>query len=172
MKIARWSWKLLAVALVCAAGLTMTQFAATQEVPQKKSDAAQKKNAPTEKQETEKQETEKSTPARKGVSTFMRMKLDASQKILEGLALEDFELIQEGAAKLEDMSAAEKWRVTNDPFFREHSNDFQKIAKRLSKNAKEGKLEASALIWLEATMQCIECHKWTRANLIVGQPER
>ena len=164
MKNVRWSWKLLAVALVGAAGLTMTQFAATQEAPQKKSDAAQKKNAPAEKQETE-----KSTPARKGISTFMRMKLEASQKILEGLALEDFELIQEGAAKLEDMSAAEKWRVTNDPFFREHSNDFQKIARRLSKSAKEGKLEGSALIWLEATMQCIECHKWTRANLIVDK---
>ena len=100
------------------------------------------------------------------------MKLEASQKILVGLALEDFELIQEGAVKLEEMSAAEKWRVSNDPFFREHSNDFQNITRRLSKNAKDGKLEGSALAWLEATMQCIECHKWTRANLIVGKLER
>ena len=166
MKNVRWSWKLLAVALVCAAGLTMTQFAATQEAPQKKSDAAQKKDAA----KTPQKDEEKAAPARKGISIFMRMKLDASQKILAGLALEDFELIQEGANKLEDMSAAEKWRVTNDPFFREHSNDFQKIAKRLAKNAKEGKLEGSALTWLEATMQCIECHKWTRANLIADKP--
>ena len=41
---------------------------------------------------------------------------------------------------------------------------------RLSKNAKDGKLEGSALSWLEATMQCIECHKWTRANLIADKP--
>jgi hypothetical protein len=68
------------------------------------------------------------------------------------------------------MSAAEKWRVTNDAIYREHSNDFQKIARRLAKNARAGKLEASALTWLEATMQCIECHKWTRANLIANQP--
>lgn len=155
----------MAVALIGASGLTMTQFAATQEAPpKKKTDATPKKETQAEKKEDEK------TPQRKGISIFMRMKLDASEKILEGLAMEDFELIQEGAAKLEDMSAAEKWRVTNDPFFREHSNDFQKVAKRLSKNAKEGKLEASALTWLEATMQCIECHKWTRANLIADKP--
>ena len=168
MKASRWGWSMLAVALIGAGGLTMTQFAATQETqPEKKADAKQKQEA-----KAPQKDDEKVTPARKGISIFMRQKLDASQKILEGLALEDFELIQEGAATLEDMSAAEKWRVTNDPFFREHSNDFQKIAKRLAKNAKEGKLEASALTWLEATMQCIECHKWTRANLIAGQPER
>ena len=167
MNAAPWGWNALAVVLIGASGLTMTQFAATQETPPKKADTAQK-----EKPQAGKQETDKSTPARKGVSTFMRMKLEASQKILEGLALEDFELIQEGATKLEDMSTAEKWRVSNDPFFREHSNNFQKIAKRLTKNAKEGKLEGSALTWLEATMQCIECHKWTRANLIAGKPER
>ena len=165
MKTSRWGWNALAVALIGASGLTMTQFAATQEAPPTKAEAAQK-----EKPQAEKPAADKTTPPRKGISIFMRMKLDASQKILEGLALEDFELIQEGAAKLEDMSAAEKWRVTNDPFFREHSVDFQKTAKRLTKNAKEGKLEGSALAWLEATMQCIECHKWTRANLIADKP--
>ena len=166
MQTSRRGWNVLAVALIGVSGLTMTQFAATQEAPpKKKTDTTPKKDTQAEKKEEEK------TPQRKGISIFMRMKLDASQKILEGLAMEDFELIQEGAAKLEDMSAAEKWRVTNDPFFREHSVDFQRTAKRLAKNAKEGKLEGSALAWLEATMQCIECHKWTRANLVADKPQ-
>lgn len=65
------------------------------------------------------------------------------------------------------MSAAEKWRVTNDPLDREHCVDFQRLAQRLVKNGKDGKLEASALTWIEMTMQCIECHKWSRANLVV-----
>lgn len=171
MKAARWSWNVLAIALIGISGLAMTQFAATQETqPSKKTEAAQKEA--TEKKATGKKETEKDKTAlgKKGLSIFMRMKLDASQKILAGLALEDYELIQEGADKLQEMSAAEKWRVTNDPFFREHSADFQKLAKRLAANAKDGKLEAAALTWMEATMQCIECHKWTRANLIAGQP--
>ena len=174
MKAARWSWNVLAIALVGVSGLAMTQFAATQETQSpKKTEAAQKEAA--EKKEVEKKDgkkeadKDKAAPGKKGLSIFMRMKLDASQKILAGLALEDYELIQEGADKLQEMSAAEKWRVTNDPFFREHSNDFQKMAKRLSANAKDGKLDAAALTWMEVTMQCIECHKWTRANLIAGQ---
>ncbi len=169
MKTARWGWSALAVALIGAGGLTMTQFAATQETqPPKKTEPAAKK----EDEKSAKKKDEKTTPARQGVSKFMRMKLEASQQVLAGLALEDFELIQEGAAKLEEMSAAEKWRVTNDPFFREHSVDFQRVAQRLVKNGKDGKLDAAALSWLELTMQCIECHKWSRANLVVDQPAR
>jgi hypothetical protein len=165
MQTSRWGWNVLALSVIGVSGLAITPFAGTQETPSQQAKAAQ-----TEKPKSEKQDADPSTQARKGVSLFMRMKLDASQKILEGLAMDDFELIQEGAAKLEEMSAAEKWRVTNDAIYREHSNDFQKIARRLAKNAKAGKLEASALTWLEATMQCIECHKWTRANLIANQP--
>lgn len=168
MKASRWSWSVLAVALVGAGGLTMTQFAATQETqPTKKAEPAQKDSA-----KTPQKDDEKATPARKGLSTFMRMKLEASQKVLAGLALEDFELIQEGAEKLDEMSAAEKWRVTKDPLYREHSVDFQRLAQRLVKNGKDGKLEASALTWIEMTMQCIECHKWSRANLVVDAPTR
>lgn len=158
----------MAVALIGVGGLTMTQFAATQETQ------APKKAEPAQKEEPKSatKKDEKTTPARQGVSKFMRMKLDASQQVLAGLALEDFELIQEGAGKLEEMSAAEKWRVTNDPFFREHSVDFQRVAQRLVKNGKDGKLDAAALTWLEMTLQCIECHKWARAHLIVDQPAR
>lgn len=168
MKASRWGWSVLAVALIGAGGLTMTQFAATQETqPPKKTEPAQKDSV-----KAPKKDDEKASPARKGISTFMRMKLEASQKVLAGLALEDFELIQEGATTLEEMSAAEKWRVTKDPLYREHSVDFQRIAQRLVKNGKDGKLDASALTWIEMTMKCIECHKWSRANLIVDAPAR
>ena len=168
MNATRWSWSALAVVLIGMAGLTITQFAATQETqPPKKAEPAQKGDA-----KTPQKDDEQATPARRGLSKFMRMKLEASQKVLAGLALEDFELIQEGAGQLGEMSVAAKWRVTNDPFYRQHSGDFQRMAQRLAKNGKEHKLDASALVWLEMTMQCIECHKWTRAHLIADQPDR
>ena len=168
MKASRWGWSVLAIAMIGVGGLTMTQFAATQETqPAKKAEPAKKGDA-----KSAKKDAEQATPARQGLSKFMRMKLEASQKVLAGLALEDFELIQEGAEQLEEMSVAEKWRVSNDALFREHSVDFQKVARRLVKNGKDGKLDAAALTWLEMTMQCIECHKWSRANLIVDQPAR
>ncbi len=168
MKASRWGWSALAVVLIGAGGLTMTQFAATQETP------PAKKAEPTQKEDVKlpQKDDEKGTPVRRGVSKFMRMKLEASQKVLAGLVLEDFELIQEGAAKLEAMSTAENWRVSKDPLYREHSDDFQRVAQRLVKNGKEEKLDASALSWLEMTMQCIECHKWSRANLIADNPAR
>ena len=166
MKLSQWTWNILAVTLIGAGGLTMTQFAATQETqPAKKPATVQKEDA-----KVPQKDDAKETPARRGVSKFMRMKLEASQKVLAGLALEEFELIQEGAGTLAEMSAAEKWRVSNDPLYREHSVDFQRVAQRLVKNGKDGKLEASALTWLELTMQCIECHKWSRANLVVDAP--
>ena len=165
MKSFRWGWSVLAIGIVGVGGLTVTQFAATQESPPaQKVEPSQKGD-----EKSARKDDEKPAPARQGLSKFMRMKLDASQKVLAGLALEDFELIQEGAAKLEEMSAAEKWRVTKDALFREHSVDFQRVAQRLVKNGKDGKLDAAALTWIELTMQCIECHKWSRANLIVNQ---
>ncbi|MDA1229155.1 MAG: hypothetical protein O2856_00145, partial [Planctomycetota bacterium] len=50
---------------------------------------------------------------------FMRMKLDASSKILEGLALEDPALMKEGADQLAKMSGAEQWHVFMDPVYRQ-----------------------------------------------------
>lgn len=165
MKLSGWVWNASAVAVLGIGGLTMTQFAATQDTDPAPPSAA------TQKSQTDpsgEQNDTKSPPTRQGLSKFMRMKLEASQKVLAGLALEDYELIQEGAAKLEQMSTAEKWRVSRDPLYREHSIEFQRSTQRLVKNAKDGKLEAAALSWLEATMQCIECHKWSRANLVVA----
>lgn len=160
MNAARWGRIALAVAFLGVGGLTMTQFAETQET------SPLKKEPP----KLSRKDGERVPPTRRKHSTFMRMKLDASQKVLEGLALEDFDLIQEGAASLEEMSAAEKWRVTNDPIYREHSADYQRAARRLIKEAKEEKLEAAALTWIDMTMQCIECHKWARSNMIAEQP--
>ena len=174
MKTARRSWSVLAIALIGVGGLIVAQFAATQEsVPPKKAEPAPLKTTKAPQKDGVKDPLgDGAAPGRKALSKFMRMKLDASQQVLAGLALEDFELIQEGAKTLEEMSAAEKWRVSTDPVFRQHSSDFQRMAQRLVKNGKDEKLEASALVWLEMTMQCIECHKWSRTNLMVDQPSR
>ncbi|MDA0835481.1 MAG: hypothetical protein O2955_11285 [Planctomycetota bacterium] len=105
----------------------------------------------------------------KDLSEFMREKLAASNQILEGLATEDFKLIQDGAVKLQDLSQAEKWRISNDVMYKQHSSEFTRVAAQLQKQAKEGNLEGSALSWLQATMSCIECHKFVRSTLIAEQ---
>ncbi len=100
---------------------------------------------------------------------FMHKKLEASNKILEGLVLEDTDLIKQGATVLSEMSAAEKWRVSNDAMYQQFSQEFQRTAAKLVEAAKEKNLDRAALRWMDTTMSCIECHRFVRNELVVGQ---
>ena len=102
------------------------------------------------------------------VNHFMRLKLAASSKILEGLATEDFTLIKEGAREMNKMSSREKWRVTNDALYRNFSGDFQRVTKDLIEAADEENLDRAALKWMDATMSCIECHRYARGIMIAS----
>lgn len=112
------------------------------------------------------------TPAGRRVDVelrmFMRMKLDASSRILEGLAIEDLSLVREGARNLAEMSRAEKWRVSTDPLYRQHSADFQEIVAQLEKAAEEKNPDRAALKWMDATMSCLECHRYVRGMHLVS----
>jgi len=103
-----------------------------------------------------------------GIHAFMRMKLDASSKILEGLATEDFALIRSGAEKLQSMSAAEKWSVKNDVLYRQYSTEFRQHADKLLETAKSRNLDGSTLAWIECTMSCVRCHKHVRGIKVAG----
>ncbi len=105
----------------------------------------------------------------KDLSHFMRVKLEASGKILEGLAIEDFSLIVQGARQLNAMSKAEKWRVSNDPIYRQFSGDFQRVTQELVEAAQGDNLDRAALKWMDATMGCIECHRYARGMMIAGE---
>jgi hypothetical protein len=95
-------------------------------------------------------------------SKFMRMKLEACRQILEGLTTENAALVKDGANKLVEMSAAEKWQVHNDVMYRQFSNEFQRSARSLLEAAEKENFDGAALKWLDTTMKCIECHKFVR----------
>ena len=108
-------------------------------------------------------------PSPKGsVRPFMRMKLEASNKIPEGLATDDFRLVREGAQTLHKMSSAEKWRVSNDVLYRQYSAEFSRDAERLLEKANERNLDGATLAWVECTMSCVRCHKYARSIKIAG----
>ncbi len=101
------------------------------------------------------------------LAKFMRAKLKASTQILEGLCLEDFESIQKGAEKLKSMSNEERWRVSNDALYRQHSAEFRNAVDNILTAAKEKKnLDSAALAWTKTTLSCIECHRWVRNTLV------
>ncbi len=98
---------------------------------------------------------------------FMRKKLEASSQILEGLALEDHALIKQGAEALAKMSTTEKWHISKDVMYRQFSNEFQRNAEKLVDAANDKNINRAALRWMDATMSCIECHRFVRNDLVV-----
>lgn len=144
-----------------AAGLSEPDVLRGADAPQKKAEAAPK--APAKPKRTPQEQ--------KALTEFMRVKLSASETILEGLVTEDYEMVEKGAKKLQELSAAEKWRISNDAIYRQHSQQFSRVAGDLAKAAKDENLQAAALHWVEATMSCIECHRFVKAMLITdGAP--
>ena len=105
------------------------------------------------------------------LSKFMRAKLKASTQVLEGLCTQDYSLVLKGAKTLETMSAAEKWRVSNDAMYRQYSAEFRRTVGDLRKAADQKKLDSAVLAWTKTTLSCIECHRALKTILISDQPK-
>ena len=101
---------------------------------------------------------------------YMRLKLEASNKVLEGLCVNDPAMVKEGAIKLNEMSRSERWRVSNDAMYRQFSGDFRGITQQLIDAAKEENMDRAALKWMDATMSCIECHRFVRGIMVADAP--
>ena len=93
---------------------------------------------------------------------YMRKKLHASNQILEGLCTDDSTLVAEGARTLNELSDSERWRVTNDPMYRQFSGDFRQITQQLMEAAEKKNMDRAALKWMDVTMSCIDCHSFVR----------
>lgn len=111
------------------------------------------------------------SPAKPGLKkqamkAFMRKKLASSQDVIEGLALEDYELIEKGAKSLRAMSAAAEFMVSNDPIYRDHADDFRRVVAKMEKAAREKRIDGATLGFMDMTMNCVECHKYVRTILV------
>lgn len=96
------------------------------------------------------------------LKSFMRKKLAASSTILEGLTVEDPDLIHDGATALLEMSRAEAWNVLLDEEYRDHSRDFRTAVKKLDQAAGDKNFDNALLQWLDAVKGCVECHRHVR----------
>jgi hypothetical protein len=93
---------------------------------------------------------------------LMEEKLKNSQKLLEGLATNDFDKIKASADELIRISKAAEWIVHKTPQYEVHTNNFRQAAETISKKAKDKNLEGAALAYVDMTMTCIRCHQHTR----------
>src|SRR6187399_311132 len=86
---------------------------------------------------------------------FMRDKLELSQHVLEGLALEDYDLISAKATKLGAMSREADWRVFENPDYDQQSVIFRRQVNALVKAARDKDLDAATLAYVRLTMSCV-----------------
>ena len=97
------------------------------------------------------------------VAVFMRMKLEHSGRVLEGLALEDFDKIQRAGAALALASQASSWQVLQTEEYARQSAEFRRSCESLRTAGRERNIDAAVLAWLEVTMKCVQCHKYVRS---------
>jgi hypothetical protein len=144
--------KAISAVAVLAGGLAV--FA--QAPPAKKEKAV--KTAPAKKEDDKRNDAQDD----KDLVAFMRMKLNHSQKVLEGLVTEDFKLMADHSNQMALLVHDENWMVVETPDYRHHSADFQMVANRLTKAAREENLDGATLAYVDLMMSCVNCHKYTR----------
>jgi len=94
---------------------------------------------------------------------FMQLKLDHSQKILEGLVREDFEAMAKHSQELSLLSIDASWQVLQTAEYAQQSLEFRRAADALTAAAKKKNLEGAALGYVDVTMKCVNCHKYVRS---------
>jgi len=101
-------------------------------------------------------------PKPKDEPGIMRQKLGHSQKILEGLAQNDFDLIDKSARELMDLSKQAEWKALKTAQYELYSNEFRRNAESLAQAAKARNLDAATLAYVDLTLNCVKCHRHTR----------
>jgi hypothetical protein len=101
----------------------------------------------------------------------MRVKLVHSQKILEGLTIEDFDAVAKNSQALALLSLSSNWRVMQTEEYVQLSKEFRRLADNLTETAKAENLEGATLAYVILTTNCIRCHQHIReARLGAGRP--
>lgn len=111
---------------------------------------------------------EKKTPTQ----IFMRAKLESAQQVLEGLAVEDFQLIRKGAERMEAMSKATQWHLIEGPVYAHHSAEFRRCCEDLAKRADQKNIDAAAMSYMQLTLACVNCHRYVRSTRVVQKGRR
>ena len=98
------------------------------------------------------------------VKALMHRKLESSQSIIQGLALEDYELLAKEAQTLRLLSLDAGWNVVQTKEYSRISGEFRDAAKKIGKAGKDKNLDAAGLGYFQLTMTCIDCHRHVRAE--------
>jgi hypothetical protein len=104
----------------------------------------------------------------KELGNLMKRKLENSQKILEGIAINDFDKISKHADELIFISKQTEWKILKTAEYDVYSNQFRRNATELVDKAKEKNLDGAALAYVDLTLTCVKCHKHVRETRRTG----
>ncbi len=100
----------------------------------------------------------------------MKLKLESSQKVLEGIAIENFATIFANAQKLVVLSQAAGWQARQTPEYQQFTAEFRRHAEALQKAARSENVDAASVAWFQLTISCVNCHRHMRGVQTVQSP--
>lgn len=112
--------------------------------------------------------TQAQSKRNRATKEFMRAKLELSQRVLEGLATEEYDLIIANGNRLSAMTLQADWSRFENPDYDPQSVIFRRQVTALVKAARDKNLDAATLAYLRVTMSCVDCHKLVRGKPIAS----
>lgn len=100
------------------------------------------------------------------VTPLMRMKLEKSKAILEGLALEDYDALARNAQSLRLLSLEAGWNIFQTKEYISQSSDFRRATDLIVDAANEKDIHRAALGYVSLTVRCVECHSYMRKHKV------
>ncbi|WP_435009325.1 hypothetical protein P12x_000577 [Tundrisphaera lichenicola] len=106
---------------------------------------------------------------RKALSAAMAKKLRYAHQLLTSLAIEDFAKMTIDAGELKRLGETTLMKISPDLEYIKYSTEFSSIAEELGRRAKEHDLNGATSSYIRLTMNCVECHKYSRDKSIFGR---
>ena len=141
-----------ALVMLCAAGFAL----------------AQERSRVVPKKSVEPQDKAKADPNK---LTVMERKLLNAQKLLEGLAMKDFDKIDKSADSLMECLKEATWRINDTDKYLLYSNEFLRNIEGMQKASKKKNIDAATLAYVEMTLTCVKCHEHLRETRIGMAPD-
>lgn len=89
-------------------------------------------------------------------------KLQNTQKLLEGIALGKFDMIEKHANELVRISKTAEWLNQKVPRYEHFSTGFQQAAEEIAKKARDKNMDGVTLAYFDLTKSCVRCHQHIR----------
>lgn len=100
----------------------------------------------------------------------MKFKLHYSQRVLEGIATENFDLIVTNAASLARLSQFAGWEVRQTPDYQRLTADFNQAAENLKAAALKNNVDRATVAYFQLTVSCVSCHRYLRDAKMAALP--